>query len=66
MRSVVTVIQELKEFSRPSGIATFLIDGTVAAYPDCSNPEGVTVDAGGNLYGAVVLGRGAFLTSVRL
>jgi uncharacterized protein YjiK len=64
--SVVTVIQELKEFSRPSGITTFLIDGTVAAYHDCSNPEGVTVDAAGNVYVGVVSGRGAFHRSVRL
>lgn len=62
----MTVIQELKEFTRPSGIDTFLVDVTVAAYPDCSNPEGVTVDAAGNVYGAVVSGRGAFLRSVRL
>ena len=47
------------------GIARFLIDGTVPAYPDGSNPEGVAVDAAGNVYGAVVSGGGAFLRSVR-
>ena len=98
-----TYIEELKQFSRPSGIyitdddtiyvadsesefdevrnpgwkpairvgslrdgiARFLLDGTVAAYPDGSNPEGVAVDAAGNVYGAVVSGGGALLRSVR-
>jgi hypothetical protein len=62
----VAAIQEAEEFSSPSGIATFLIDGTVAVYPDCSNPGGVTVDAAGNVHGAVVSGCGAFLRSLRL
>ena len=51
--------------SLTDGIARYLIDGTVAAYPEGSNPEGVAVDAAGNVYGAVVSGGGAFLRSVR-
>lgn len=62
----MAAIQEVEKFSRPSGIATFLIDGTVAVYSDCLNPGGVTVDAAGNVHGAVVPGCGAFLRSVRL
>lgn len=96
-------LEELKQFSRPSGIyitaddtiyvadsesafdevrnpgwtpgirvgslaggsPTFFIDGSVEAYPDGSNPEGVAVDAAGNVYGAVVSGGGALLRSVR-
>ena len=96
-------IEELKSFSRPSGIYVtdddtiyvadsesafdqvrnpgwrpairvgnlrdgtirYVIDGTVPAYPNGSNPEGVAVDAAGQVYGAVVSGGGAFLESVR-
>ncbi len=92
-------IEELKSFSRPSGIyvtdddtiyvadsesafdqvrnpgwrpairvgnlrdgtVRYVIDGTVPAYPNGSNPEGVAVDAAGQVYGAVVSGGGAFL-----
>ena len=39
--------------------------GTVSAYPNGSNPEGVSVDAAGNVYGAVVSGGGAFVRSSR-
>ncbi len=46
------------------GIPTTLIDGAVPAYPGGSNPEGVAVDAAGNVYGAVVSEGGAFLRSV--
>ena len=46
-------------------VARFVIYGTVPAYPDGSNPEGVAVDGAGNVYGAVVSGGGAFLRSVR-
>jgi sugar lactone lactonase YvrE len=42
----------------------YLIVGEVEAYPDGSNPEGVAVDAAGNVYGAVVSGGGAMLKSV--
>ena len=41
------------------------IDGTVEAYPDGSNPEGVAVDAAGNVYGAVVSDGGAMVRSVK-
>ena len=47
------------------GIVTTLIDGRVAAYPNGSNPEGVAVDAAGNVYGAVVSGGGALVRSSR-
>ena len=47
------------------GSVRFFIDGTVPAYPDGSNPEGVAVDAAGNVYGAVVSGGGALLKSVK-
>jgi len=47
------------------GGARFVIHGTVPAYPDGSNPEGVAVDAAGNVYGAVVSGGGAFCRAVR-
>ncbi len=47
------------------GIVDYFIDGTVAAYPDGSNPEGVAVDAAGNVYGAVVSGGGAMIRSSR-
>ncbi|MEQ8955785.1 MAG: hypothetical protein RL120_16760, partial [Gammaproteobacteria bacterium] len=47
------------------GIVDYFIDGTVAAYPDGSNPEGVAVDAAGNVYGAVVSGGGAMIKSSR-
>ena len=47
------------------GIVDYFIDGTVAAYPDGSNPEGVAVDAAGNVYGAVVSGGGALIKSSR-
>lgn len=48
-----------------TGIAEFLIHGTVARYPNGSNPEGVAVDAAGNVYGAVVEAGGAFIRSTR-
>ncbi|HIA59597.1 MAG TPA: hypothetical protein EYO00_06920 [Gammaproteobacteria bacterium] len=47
------------------GIVDYFIDGTVAAYPDGSNPEGVAVDAAGNVFGAVVSGGGALVKSSR-
>jgi len=47
------------------GIVTTLIDGAVEAYPNGSNPEGVAVDAAGNVYGAVVSGGGALVRSSR-
>ncbi len=47
------------------GIVTTLIDGAVDAYPSGSNPEGVAVDAAGNVYGAVVSGGGALVRSSR-
>ena len=47
------------------GIVTTLIDGRVDAYPNGSNPEGVAVDATGNVYGAVVSGGGALVRSSR-
>lgn len=47
------------------GIVDYIIDGTVAAYPDGSNPEGVAVDSAGNVYGAVVSGGGALIKSSR-
>jgi sugar lactone lactonase YvrE len=45
------------------GVVQYRITGAVAAYPDGSNPEGVAVDAAGNVYGAVVSGGGAFVRS---
>ena len=48
-----------------TGIVEYLIDGAVAAYPNGSNPEGVAVDAAGNVYGAVVSQGGAFVRSIR-
>ncbi len=47
------------------GIVDYIIDGTVAAYPEGSNPEGVAVDSAGNVYGAVVSGGGAMIKSSR-
>ena len=47
------------------GSIDYLIDGTVEAYPDGSNPEGVAVDGQGNVYGAVVSGGGALVRSSR-
>lgn len=47
------------------GIVDYLILGTVPAYPDGSNPEGVAVDAMGNVYGAVVSEGGALVRSTR-
>ena len=49
--------------SLSNGIADFRITGAVEAYPDGSNPEGVAVDAMGNVYGAVVSGGGALVRS---
>ena len=46
-----------------NGIADFRIDGSVTAYPQGSNPEGVAVDALGNVYGAVVSSGGALIRS---
>jgi len=48
-----------------TGIVDYLIPGTVAAYPNGSNPEGVAVDRNGNVYGAVVSTGGAFIRSSR-
>ena len=48
-----------------TGIVDYFIDGAVPAYPNGSNPEGVAVDAAGNVYGAVVSGGGAFVKSSR-
>ncbi len=45
------------------GSIDYLIDGTVEAYPEGSNPEGVAVDRQGNVYGAVVSGGGALIKS---
>ena len=47
------------------GIVDYFIDGTVAAYPAGSNPEGVAVDSAGNVFGAVVSGGGALVKSAR-
>ena len=47
------------------GIVDYFIDGTVAAYPEGSNPEGVAVDSAGNVYGAVVSDGGAMVRSSR-
>lgn len=49
--------------SLSDGVADFRITGAVEAYPDGSNPEGVAVDAMGNVYGAVVSGGGAMVRS---
>ena len=46
------------------GIVRGRIAGRVEAYPNDSNPEGVAVDAAGNVYGAVVSGGGAFIKNV--
>jgi len=48
-----------------TGIVEYLIHGTVEAYPNGSNPEGVAVDRDGNVYGAVVSEGGAFIRSRR-
>ena len=48
-----------------TGIADYLIPGTVSRYPNGSNPEGVAVDAAGNVYGAVVSQGGGFIRSKR-
>jgi sugar lactone lactonase YvrE len=48
-----------------TGIVEYLIHGTVEAYPNGSNPEGVAVDRDGNVYGAVVSQGGAFVRSSR-
>jgi sugar lactone lactonase YvrE len=45
------------------GIVDQLILGEVDAYADGSNPEGVAVDAMGNVFGAVVSGGGALVRS---
>ena len=47
------------------GSIDYLIDGTVEAYPEGSNPEGVAVDPQGHVYGAVVSGGGALVRSSR-
>jgi len=47
------------------GLVDFFIDGTVQEYPNGSNPEGVAVDAAGNVYGAVVSNGGALIKSSR-
>ena len=48
-----------------TGIVDSFILGTVEAYPNGSNPEGVAVDANGNVFGAVVSGGGAMVRSSR-
>lgn len=48
-----------------TGIVDYFIEGTVDAYPNGSNPEGVAVDSLGNVYGAVVSGGGAMIKSSR-
>ena len=48
-----------------TGKVDYFIDGMVEAYPEGSNPEGVAVDAYGNVYGAVVSGGGAMVKSYR-
>ena len=48
-----------------TGIVDYLIHGKVMAYPNGSNPEGVAVDAAGNVYGAVVSQGGAFVKSAK-
>jgi len=45
------------------GIVDYLILGQVEGYEEYSNPEGVAVDALGNVYGAVVSGGGAMVRS---
>jgi hypothetical protein len=51
--------------SLEDGVADYLILGEVGAYPEGSNPEGVAVDALGNVHGAVVSGGGAMVKSIR-
>lgn len=51
--------------SLQDGVADYLILGEVPAYPEGSNPEGVAVDALGNVYGAVVSEGGAMVRSTR-
>ena len=51
--------------SLSDGLAVGFIDGAVDAYPNGSNPEGVAVDAAGNVYEAVVSGGGALVRSSR-
>ena len=46
------------------GIVRGRIAGRVPAYANDSNPEGVAVDAAGNVYGAVVSGDGAVIKNV--
>lgn len=46
-----------------TGIVDYLIHGIVDGYPSGSNPEGVAVDAAGNVYGAVVSAGGAMVRS---
>ncbi len=48
-----------------TGIVDYLINGKVSRYPNGSNPEGVAVDAAGNVYGTVVSQGGAFIRSTR-
>ena len=47
------------------GAIDYLIDGTVEAYPEGSNPEGVAVDPQVNVYGALQSGGGALVRSSR-
>jgi len=48
-----------------TGQVDYFIEGTVDAYPNGSNPEGVAVDDYGNVFGAVVSGGGAMVKSSR-
>jgi len=54
--------------SLEDGSVSYFINGAIEGhdrYPDGSNPEGVAVDAAGNVYGAVVSGGGAMVRSSR-
>ena len=50
--------------SLEDGSVSYFIGGAIESYPDGSNPEGVAVDAAGNVYGAVVSGGGEMVRSV--
>ncbi len=45
------------------GTPEYFIRGIIGAFPDGSNPEGVAVDAAGNVFGAVVSGGGGMVKS---
>ncbi|MDP6609252.1 MAG: peptidyl-alpha-hydroxyglycine alpha-amidating lyase family protein [Vicinamibacterales bacterium] len=50
--------------SLDDGSVSYFICGAIESYPDGSNPEGVAVDAAGNVYGAVVSGGGEMVRSM--